>query len=110
METQDSKGLEAQAAIAAEHNAYGGTSGHGTINTDAELFVGVESDVISRANGCICCTIRDDLIATVMKTINRSERPEERSMMTLYVQGSNSVLARPELIPTLLRRITEGVC
>gem|GEM_PF-6245859 len=31
-------------------------------------------------------------------------------MMTLYVQGSNSVLARPELIPTLLRRIAEGVC
>ena len=48
----------------------------GSINIDAELVVGVESNVISLANGCICCTIRDDLIATVMETINRPEQPE----------------------------------
>jgi len=48
----------------------------GSINIDAELVVGVESNVISLANGCICCTIRDDLIETVMETINRAERPE----------------------------------
>ncbi len=48
----------------------------GAINIDAELIVGIESNVISLANGCVCCTIRDDLIATVMETINRPERPE----------------------------------
>ncbi|MDD5319450.1 MAG: GTP-binding protein [Methylococcales bacterium] len=48
----------------------------GAINIDAELVVGVESDVISLANGCVCCTIRDDLVETVMKTINRPEQPE----------------------------------
>ncbi len=48
----------------------------GSINIDAELVVGVESNVISLANGCICCTIRDDLIETVLTTINRPERPE----------------------------------
>lgn len=48
----------------------------GSINIDAELVVGVESDVISLANGCICCTIRDDLVETVLGTINRPERPE----------------------------------
>ena len=48
----------------------------GSINIDAELVVGVESNVISLANGCICCTIRDDLIATVMEAISRSEKPE----------------------------------
>ena len=48
----------------------------GSLNIDAELIVGVESDVISLANGCICCTIRDDLIETTMETINRPERPE----------------------------------
>jgi G3E family GTPase len=48
----------------------------GAVNIDAELVVGVESNVISLANGCICCTIRDDLIATVMETITRAERPE----------------------------------
>ena len=48
----------------------------GSINIDAELVAGVESDVISLANGCVCCTIRDDLVAAVMETINRPERPE----------------------------------
>lgn len=48
----------------------------GAINIDAELVVGVENDVISLANGCICCTIRDDLVETVLETIDRPERPE----------------------------------
>lgn len=48
----------------------------GSINIDADLVVGVHSDVISLANGCICCTIREDLAATVLETIDRSERPE----------------------------------
>jgi G3E family GTPase len=48
----------------------------GSINIDAELVVGVESNVISLANGCICCTIRDDLVESVLETINRPERPE----------------------------------
>jgi len=48
----------------------------GSVNIDAELVVGVESNVISLANGCVCCTIRDDLVEVVMQTINRAERPE----------------------------------
>jgi G3E family GTPase len=48
----------------------------GSVNIDAELVVGVEGNVISLANGCVCCTIRDDLIEAVMQTINRPERPE----------------------------------
>jgi G3E family GTPase len=48
----------------------------GSVNVDADLVVGVASDVISLANGCICCTIRDDLVATVLETLDRPERPE----------------------------------
>jgi len=48
----------------------------GSINIDAELIVSVERNVISLANGCICCSLRDDLVKTVMETINRPERPE----------------------------------
>jgi G3E family GTPase len=48
----------------------------GAINIDAELVIGVKDDIISLANGCVCCTIRDDLIETVVQTINRAEAPE----------------------------------
>src|SRR5277367_5453700 len=48
----------------------------GAINIDAELVVGVKDEVISLANGCICCTIRDDLLETVLQTIRRPEAPE----------------------------------
>ena len=48
----------------------------GSINIDAELVVGVESDVISLANGCICCSIRSDLLDAVTRVLDRPERPE----------------------------------
>jgi len=48
----------------------------GSINIDSQLVIGVKDNVISLANGCICCTIRDDLVATVTQTINRPEAPE----------------------------------
>ncbi len=48
----------------------------GAINIDAELVIGVKDDVISLANGCVCCTIRDDLVDAVLQTINRPEAPE----------------------------------
>ena len=48
----------------------------GAINIDSDLVVGVESDVISLANGCVCCNIRDDLVEAVTSVIARPERPD----------------------------------
>ena len=48
----------------------------GEINIDAELIVGVEDDMISLANGCVCCQIRDDLVETVTELIHRPETVE----------------------------------
>ena len=50
----------------------------GSINIDADLVVGVESDgdIISLANGCVCCNVRDDLVAAVMQVLSRPEQPE----------------------------------
>ena len=48
----------------------------GSINIDADLVVGVESDVISLANGCVCCSIRDDLLEAVTQVLARPEQPE----------------------------------
>ena len=40
----------------------------GAVNSDAQLIVGVEGeDTVNLANGCICCTIRDDLYRAAMQ-------------------------------------------
>ena len=43
-----------------------------------ELVVGVENegDLINLANGCVCCSIRDDIVAAVTQVMTRAERPE----------------------------------
>jgi G3E family GTPase len=50
----------------------------GSINIDADLVVGVEGDgdIISLANGCVCCNVRDDLLTAVTQVITRPEHPE----------------------------------
>lgn len=48
----------------------------GAINIDTQLVVGVEEDTISLANGCICCTIRGDLLKATFDLLQRPEPPE----------------------------------
>jgi G3E family GTPase len=48
----------------------------GTINIDAQLVVDVDSDTIALANGCICCTIRDDLLRAALQLLERPQPPE----------------------------------
>ena len=50
----------------------------GSINIDAELVVGIENDgnIVNLANGCVCCSIRDDLAAAVTELMDRPEQPE----------------------------------
>jgi len=48
----------------------------GSINVDAELVVGVDGNMISLANGCVCCQIRDDLVEAVVALLARPEAIE----------------------------------
>jgi G3E family GTPase len=48
----------------------------GSINIDAELVVGVDDNMISLSNGCVCCQIRDDLIESVVALLARPESVE----------------------------------
>ena len=48
----------------------------GAINIDAELVVGVDGNMISLANGCVCCQIRDDLVESVVALLARPETVE----------------------------------
>ena len=48
----------------------------GSINVDAELITEVEDGMMTLANGCVCCSIRMDLIQAVLRLAERTDRPE----------------------------------
>jgi G3E family GTPase len=48
----------------------------GEINIDTQLVVGVEGETVSLQNGCICCTIRDDLLTEMVRMTERDPRPD----------------------------------
>ena len=48
----------------------------GAINIDAVLIEAVDESVVSLTNGCICCSIREDLLDTVRTLLERPEPPE----------------------------------
>jgi G3E family GTPase len=48
----------------------------GSINIDAKLIVSVQGETVSLANGCVCCTIRHDLLREVIKLLERDPLPD----------------------------------
>lgn len=49
----------------------------GAVNIDATLVTGVSGEsTIDLSNGCICCSIRDDLFEAVVQLIQRPDPPE----------------------------------
>jgi len=48
----------------------------GAINIDAELVVGVDDGMVSLSNGCICCSLRDDLLDAALQVLHQPNPPE----------------------------------
>lgn len=48
----------------------------GAVNIDSQLVVGVQGETISLANGCICCTIRDDLLRATVQLLESPQPPD----------------------------------
>ncbi|MBR8829329.1 MAG: GTP-binding protein [Gomphosphaeria aponina SAG 52.96 = DSM 107014] len=46
----------------------------GDINIDSQLLVSIEEDMVELGNGCICCTINDNLVETVYQVLEREEQ------------------------------------
>lgn len=45
----------------------------GDIDIDSQLLVSIEEDVVQLSNGCICCTINENLVDAVYKVLEREE-------------------------------------
>ena len=74
----------------------------GAINIDSELIVGVEGETVTLSNGCICCTIRDDLMMETVKLLKRPEPPEYIIVETSGVSDPAAVamtFLMPEIQP-----------
>jgi G3E family GTPase len=63
----------------------------GSINIDTQLVVGVEGETVSLSNGCVCCTIREDLLKETFKLLRRPEPPEYIIIETSGVSDPASV-------------------
>ncbi len=46
----------------------------GDINIDSQLLLSLEEDMLELSNGCICCTINDNLVEAVYKILERQDR------------------------------------
>src|ERR1700761_6853199 len=49
----------------------------GELGIDGQLVISTEESIVELSNGCICCTVRDDLIGAVSRIV-ASERPVDR--------------------------------
>jgi len=75
----------------------------GAINIDVELIEGVEENMISLSNGCICCEIRDDLVISLEQLLLREEQVD-------YVIVEASGVSDPEgIVMTFLDRKFQGL-
>lgn len=63
----------------------------GEVNIDSQLVAGIEGDTVNLANGCICCSIRDDMKEAVLQLLQRPEPPEYIIIETSGVSDPLSV-------------------
>ena len=63
----------------------------GSVNIDSQLIVGVQGETINLSNGCICCSIRGDLIESIRNLMKSPEPPEYVIIETSGVSDPISV-------------------
>lgn len=76
----------------------------GEIPIDHHLVVGTDEEVVELANGCICCTVREDLQQEIGKILQRPDRPEY-----LLVETTGLADPRPVAQTFLLDELCEQV-
>ncbi len=76
----------------------------GAINIDADLVVEASGEQVSLANGCICCSIRDDLVTAIEGLLAGDPRPDH---LVIEASGISRPIAVAEALdaPSLLDRV-----
>ena len=73
----------------------------GAINIDANRLQSADDDTIALTNGCVCCTMGDDLHRALDQALDRTPRPDhvivEASGIADPAAIANAVIAEPQL-------------
>lgn len=64
----------------------------GAINIDSKMVVSAEQKVIALTNGCLCCSIEDDLVQQLQRLATQAERPTQLIIETSGVADPSRVL------------------
>ena len=75
----------------------------GAINIDAELLAGKTDGIVSLRNGCVCCSMRPDLVQHVGELVNE-QSPDHIVIEASGVSEPGNIvrtLAYPELVETV---------
>ena len=81
----------------------------GEIGIDAELIVGADEELVELSNGCICCTVRGDLVRTMHRLLKRTNLQTPFDAIVIETTGlaSPAPVARTFLIDSTLLARTE---
>lgn len=64
----------------------------GALSVDAELIASVHGDVVALANGCLCCSMRGELVGTLLPLLERPDRPDHVLVETSGLGDPGAVL------------------
>lgn len=76
----------------------------GALDIDRGLIAGASEGVVSLENGCICCSLRGDLVASVMRLLDRPDAPR-RVLLEASGVADPAPIAGTFLAPAFRRRL-----
>jgi len=62
----------------------------GDVNIDRDLIVGYENDIYEMSNGCICCSVKEDFLATLNQLLNKRDKFDH-----ILIEGSGMASVGP---------------
>jgi G3E family GTPase len=78
----------------------------GAISIDAELVVGVDEEILQINNGCICCTVRTDLVSTITGLLSGA-RPIRRIVIETTGLADPAPVIQSFIVDEVLSAATE---
>jgi G3E family GTPase len=76
----------------------------GAVDIDRALIAGRSEGVLSLENGCICCSLRGDLVSAVMRLLERPDAPQ-RILLEASGVADPAAIAGTFLAPAFRRRL-----